>query len=117
MEKGVRNRDGILRSEFITHDAKFMPFAEPTVTGIDEIKPYLIAYSSRGEVTIDSISVYTYHYEYLNDYLLEYPKYKVKWSAPPSSGRTVGKGIRIWKRQEDKSLKIYREISTHNHIE
>jgi hypothetical protein len=42
--------------------------------------------------------------------------FKVKWSMPDHSGRTEGKGIRIWKRQEDKSLRLYREIGTHNHF-
>lgn len=116
-EKLVKIRDGAQRSEFYTDDAKFMPFAEPTVTGINEIKPYLIEYSTRGDVNIDSLAVYTYHYENLDDYILEYSKFKVKWSVPQLSGRTEGKGIRLWKRQEDKSLKIFRHIGTHNHIE
>jgi ketosteroid isomerase-like protein len=117
MEKGVRNRDGVLRSEFFTDDGSFMPFADSTVTGMAKIKPYLIAYSSRGKVTIDSISCYTYHSEYFDDHVLEYAKFRVKWSTPQFSGRTQGKGIRIWKRQEDRSLKLYREIGTHNHLE
>lgn len=117
MEKGVRTRDGVLRSEFFTDDASVMPFADSTVTGMAKIKPYLIAYSSRGKVTIDSISCYTYHSEYFDDHVLEYAKFRVKWTVPGFSGRTQGKGIRIWKRQEDRSLKLYREIGTHNHLE
>lgn len=114
-EKLVKNRDGASRSEFYTNDAQFMPFQEPTVSG-NEIKPYLIEYSSRGNVTIDSIAVYTYHYEYFDDIILEYAKFKVKWSVTNFTGRTEGKGIRIWKRQKDKSLKMYRQIGTHNYI-
>jgi hypothetical protein len=110
-------KDGALRSQFYTNDARYMPSQEPTITGMDEIKPYLIGYSKRGNITFDSLAVYTYHYEYFADYVLEYSKVKVKWSAPPVSGRTEGKGIRLWKRQEDKSLKIYRHIGTHNYLE
>lgn len=116
MEKGVRNRDGILRSEFFTNDGQFMPFADSTITGMDKIKPYLLEYSSRGEVTIDSILCSTYHYERFENHVLEYAKFKVKWTVPGFSGRTEGKGIRIWQRQEDNSLKLYREIGTHNHL-
>ena len=115
MEKAVKNRDGIIRSAFFTNDARVMPFADSTRTGIDNIKPYLIAYNS-GDVTIDSIKVYTYHSESFQDYILEYTKFRVKWRVPQSSGRTEGKGIRIWKRQADNSLKMYREIGTHNYI-
>lgn len=117
MEKGVKTRNGILRAEFFTNDARFMPFADSTRTGIDKLKPYLIAYSSRGEVTIDSISIYTYHHEDFDDYVLEYAKFRVKWIMPQFAGRTEGKSIRVWKRQEDKSLRLYREIGLHNHIE
>lgn len=117
MEKGVRIRDGALRSEFFTTDAKFMPFAEPSVSGIEKLKPYLVQYSSRGEVVIDSITCSTYHYESFDDYMLEYAQFKVKWIVPQYVGRTEGKGIRIWKRQEDHSLKLFREIGTHNHLD
>ena len=117
MEKGVRKRDGNLRSEFFMKDGSIYPFADTTVTGMDQIKPYLIAYSSRGTVTIDSIMCYTYDFETLGEYILEYDMFKVKWSVPNFSGRTEGKGIRIWKRQQDKSLRLYREIGTHNHLE
>lgn len=115
MEKGVRNRDGILRSEFFTADAVIYPFADTVVAGIDKIKPYLIAYCSRGTVTIDSIMCYTYDFENAGDYILEYDMFKVKW-RPDAAGRTEGKGIRIWKRQPDNSLRLYREIGTHNYL-
>ncbi len=117
MEKGVRTRDGVLRSGFFTGDGSFNPFADTTVTGMAEIKPYLIAYSSRGTVRIDSIMCYTYDFEQEGDLILEYDMFKVKWSVPDFSGRTEGKGIRIWKRQADHSLRLFREIGTHNHLE
>jgi ketosteroid isomerase-like protein len=113
MEKGVRNRDGVLRSEFFTDNGSFMPFADTTVTGMDKLKPYLIAYNN-GNVTIDSITCYTYDFEDFGNHILEYDMFKVKWSVSGFSGRTEGKGIRIWKRQEDNSLKLFREIGTHN---
>ena len=116
MEKGVRTRDGILRASFFTDDGSFFPFADTAVTGMDQIKPYLIAYSNRGVVTIDSIMCYTYAFERLGNYILEYDMFKVTWRVPDHSGRTEGKGIRIWKRQSDQSLRLYREIGTHNHL-
>lgn len=116
-ENYVRLKDGALRSEFYTDDARYMPSQEPTLTGMGEIKPYLMDYSKRGDINFDSLAVYTYHYEYFTDYILEYSKVKVKWSTATASGRTEGKGIRLWKRQDDKSIKIYRHIGTHNHLE
>lgn len=115
MEKYVKNGEGALRCQFFTDDGKFMPFSHPTLTGMNELKPYLIAYDTRGvDFRFDLLSVYTYDYEYFDEYVLEYPKFKVKWSTPDASGVAEGKNIRIWKRQGDKSLKLYLEISTHN---
>jgi len=116
MEKGVRTRDPILRASFFTEDGRFFPYADSTVTGMDEIKPYLTAYSNRGKVSIESIQCYTYDFEQAGNYILEYDMFKVQWSTPDTSGRTEGKGIRIWKRQQDQSLRLFREIGTHNYI-
>ena len=116
MEKGVTTRDGVLRAEFFTDDAVLFPFQEPAVRGMDKLKPYLINYNS-GKVTIDSIAVYTYDYERFHNYILEYDEFRVRFTVPNFSGRVEGKGIRVWKRQADQTLKIYREIGTHNHLE
>jgi ketosteroid isomerase-like protein len=116
MEKGVRERNAPLRAEFFTNDAVFYPFADTAVVGMDQLKPYLAAYSNRGTVTIDAVSCYTYAFENLGEYTLEYAMFKVKWSRPEVSGKTEGKGLRIWKRQEDKSLRLFREMGTHNHL-
>jgi len=114
MERGVRERDGAFRAQFFTDDGRFMPFAEPTLNGMNEIKPYLIGYSSRGEVNIDSISCFTYDYRYFDDFVLEYAMFRVRWTSNSYKGRTEGKGIRLWKRMEDNSLRLHREIGTHN---
>jgi len=116
MEKGVRTRDGNLRAEFFTQDGSFSPFADSTVTGIENLKPYLVAYSNMGVVNIDSIMCYTYEFEDFGDHMIEYAMFKVKWSVPNFSGKTEGKGIRLWKRQPDNSLRLHREIGTHNYI-
>lgn len=116
MEKGVRQRNGELRAGFFAENAVFYPFADTAVVGMRHIKPYLIAYSNRGTVRIDSVSCYTYAFEDYDDYILEYDMFKVKWSVADLKGRTQGKGIRIWIRQKDKSLRIFREIGTHNYL-
>src|SRR5690606_17899859 len=98
-------------------DAKFMPFAAPIVSGIENLKPYFIEYTSRGNVNIDSLSLGILYYQYFDDYVLEYGTFKVKWSADNYSGRSAGKGMKLWKRQADKSLKILRHAGSHDHLE
>lgn len=72
---------------------------------------------SGGDVTIDPVSVYTYHQECFDNNILEYYKFRAQWNTPQDSGKVQGNGARIWKRQQDKSLRIYREIGTHNHLD
>jgi ketosteroid isomerase-like protein len=116
MEKGVQTRDGEFRSNYFTEDGSFKPFAEPVVNGMAEIKPYLIAYSRRGQVKIDSVAVFTYDARYLDGYVLEYDMFRVRWISDDMQGRTEGKGLRLWKRMDDHSLRLHREIGTHNHL-
>lgn len=116
MEEAVRNRDGNLRADFFTDDASFMPFADTTKTGMQVLRPYLILYNSY-PVTIDSINIYNMGAEDMGSYVIEYPLFRVQWHNSGGSGRGSGKGIRLWRREKDCSLKIFREIGLHNYPE
>lgn len=116
MEKSVQTRDGNLRADFFTDDAIFMPFADSSKVGIKSIRTHLIAYNSY-PVKIDTINIYNEYFEACNNYVIEYPRFHVKWHTSDNSGVGSGKGIRIWKREKNCSLKIYREIGIHDHIE
>jgi ketosteroid isomerase-like protein len=116
MEKSVQTRDGNLRADFFTDDATFMPFADSSKVGIKSIRTHLIAYNSY-PVKIDTISIYNEYFEDCGNFIIEYPRFYVKWHTADNSGVGSGKGIRIWKREKNCSLKLYREIGIHDHIE
>jgi ketosteroid isomerase-like protein len=114
MEKSVQTRDGNLRADFFTDDAIFMPFADSSKVGIKSIRTHLIAYNSY-PVKIDTISIYNEYFEDCGNFVIEYPRFYVKWHTSDNSGIGTGKGIRIWKREKNCSLKLYREIGIHDH--
>jgi ketosteroid isomerase-like protein len=116
MEKAVTNRDASLRADYFTTDAVFMPFADSLKVGLKNIREHLIAYNT-GNVTIDSISIYNTGFVTDESYVIEYPRFYVQWRLPEMKGTSQGKGIRIWRREPDCSLKIFREIGLHDHIE
>jgi len=116
MEKSVKNRDGNLRADFFTEDAVFMPYADSLKKGMPAIRSHLIAYNSY-PVTIDSISIYNVYVEDCSEFVIEYPMFYVEWHIPGHSGIGSGKGIRIWRREADCSLKLFREIGVHDHLE
>ncbi|UZR97087.1 hypothetical protein [Chondrinema litorale] len=113
MEKGVKTHNAALRSSFFTDDGMFLPFADSIKSGFGNINEHLIEYTSNN-VSIDSIHVYNQGFEVLGDYVIEYPKFFVSWSLPEAKGISHGKGIRVWQRQADCTLKLYREIGLHN---
>ncbi len=116
MEKYVsRSGSGALRAAFFTDDGKVYPFAHEPVATLDSIKPYLVRYDTHGPgFKFDTVSVTTYRYEYHEPGVLEIQKFYVRWSAPGASGGASGQGIRVWVRQDDFALKLYREIGTHD---
>lgn len=116
MEKSVQTRDGNLRADFFTEDAIFMPFADSLKIGMKSIRTHLIAYNSY-PVVIDTISIYNEYFEACGEYVIEYPRFYVKWHTSDLAGAGSGKGIRIWKREKNCSFKLYREIGIHDHIE
>ncbi len=116
MEKSIQARDGNLRADFYTDDAIFMPFADSSKVGINSIRAHLIAYNSY-PVKIDSINIYHEDFEDCNSFVIEYSRFYVKWHTADNAGVGAGKGIRIWKREKNCSLKLYREIGLHDHLE
>jgi ketosteroid isomerase-like protein len=116
--KYVSEGAGALRAGFYADDGKFFPFARPPVSGMAEIRPYLIRYDTHGPgFKMDTISVYTWKYEYHGQHVLEYSKFFVRWSAPGAKGGAEGKGIRVWRREKTGGLKFVREIGGHDYIE
>jgi ketosteroid isomerase-like protein len=116
MEKSVQQRDGNVRADFFTDDAIFMPFADSSKIGMNSIRKHLIAYNSY-PVKIDTISIYNEYIEDCGNYVIEYPRFYVKWHTADNSGVGSGKGIRIWRRENNYYLKLYREIGIHDHID
>ncbi|NAS11144.1 Cif family virulence factor [Poritiphilus flavus] len=115
-EKAIKNWDAQMRIDLYAEDAIFYPFADKAKVGLEVLKPYLKDYH-KGDVEIDHIKVLPYEYVYLEDHILEYSLFEVDWRFKENSGTNEGKGIRLWKRQPDNSLKIYRHIGLHNQIE
>ena len=113
MEKAVRERNGNLRTEFFADDAIFYPYNEPPKAGKSVLLAYMLAYNS-GDVTIDHINIVTTYCETFGNTIVEYNEFGVQWKYNAQTGSTKGKGIRIWQRQRDGSLRIYREIGLHN---
>ena len=114
-EKAIREWDPEIRINLYTDDAIFYPFADSAKVGIETLKPYLRSYHQY-DILIDLIKSKPFEFVYLNDYVLQFSTFEVDWRFEESSGTNKGKGIKLWKRQSDQSLKIYRHIGLHNEL-
>jgi ketosteroid isomerase-like protein len=112
-QKGVKQKNGALRSQLYANDGVFYPYADTAKRGIEVLRPYLIKYSSHGAF-IDSVQTHTHDVLYLDNYILEFTKFNVTWTYNETLGQSNGKGIVLRKRGDNGELRIFRHIGTHN---
>lgn len=114
----VQTYDAEAKIEDYADDAVIMPFADATRTGMDEIRPYLTAYTEAGRgVTFNSVRVWNVGFEDSGAHVIEYSKFRVDWQTADASGVVKGGGLRLWRRLADGSLELLRQIGTHDHVE
>jgi ketosteroid isomerase-like protein len=114
-EKIIKEWDPETRIELYAKDAVFYPFADSAKVGIEALKPYLRSYHQPG-VKIDHIKGIPFEFVDFQDYILQFSTFEVDWRFEDLSGTNKGKGMRLWQRQEDCTLKIYRHIALHNYL-
>ena len=106
-----RNTQGVIDS--YTEDGIYFPFADTDKTGRAELTKHFKAYH-KNPVKIDSIEVWTYDFDSVNDGLIRYNKFFVIWTLPNGyTGQSSGAGIAYWKRNAQNILQIHRQIGTH----
>jgi ketosteroid isomerase-like protein len=114
--EAVKTHDAPAKVVRYADDAIYMPFADTPKVGIDEIRAHLTRYTDQGRgATFDSVRVWNEGFEVLDGYVVEYPKFEVRWRAGTDSGVVSGGGLRLWRRDADCSLKMLRQIATHDH--
>jgi ketosteroid isomerase-like protein len=115
-ENCVRDRDTQKLLTSYSDDAIYYPFADSKKTGIDVLTKHYTAYHAP-PVRIDSIEIETFDYIPVDDGIIQYSQFFVKWTVPGFSGTTAGSGQIYYRRQADNSLKMHRQIGLHVHNE
>jgi ketosteroid isomerase-like protein len=115
MAFAVKVKDPGAQIGMYTDDAIFMPFANTPKEGIAAIREHLTAYVAQGSgADFDRVEVGNIGFEDHGRYVVEYPKFRVDWRAGESSGTVTGGGLRLWRREADGTLKLHRQIGTHD---
>ncbi|AVQ02253.1 hypothetical protein B7G68_10590 [Caulobacter segnis] len=114
--EAVKTHDAAAKIARYADDAIYMPYADTPKVGIDQIRAHLVRYTEQGRgATFESVRVWNEGFEVLGGYVVEYPKFEVRWRSGQDSGGTSGGGLRLWRRQADGSLKMLRQIATHDY--
>jgi ketosteroid isomerase-like protein len=114
--EAVKAHDAAAKIARYADDAIYMPYADTPKVGIDEIRAHFVRYTEQGRgATFESVRVWNEGFEVLGGYVVEYPKFEVRWRSGQDSGITSGGGLRLWRREADGSLKMLRQIATHDY--
>lgn len=113
--RSVQSHD-FTRIDQYAQDAVYLPFADRPQVGLPAIRAHLTPYIERGRgATFDSVRVGNDGFEALDGYVVEYSKFEVRWRAGEAAGTTSGGGLRLWRREADCSLKLIRQVGTHDY--
>lgn len=113
----VTNREGEKHAdEFFTKDAIYLTYDSPMFIGIENIKPYFVEHEKPNGVSIDSISIKASRMIPINNFVIEYGYYyvDVSWDNKKGKATVTGKSTNIWKRDENGTLMLYRQMVNHN---
>ena len=108
----IRQQPDLLHYVY-AEDAVMYPHDSEPEVGREAIKDFLEGYTS-GWPSFDFIKAASHRIEGTSPYVLSLISYNLRWDSLDNSGVSIGKGIRIMKRNKDGSLRTYRIISMHD---
>jgi ketosteroid isomerase-like protein len=113
MEDAVSHRDASLWLQFYTDDAMMCHSRAPLDSGRAALKVYLEAHC-RYIPVMEKLDIRNDRIDNLGNYVIEYASHTAIWRNDESSGVGLGKDLRIWRREKDGSLKIFRHIGMYD---
>lgn len=116
MAAAVKAHQAAPQIAFYADDAIYMPFETPDVRGKKNLTEHFEAYVDAGRgATFDSVRVWNDGFRTYGDFVVEIPRFEVKWRAGEDSGTVTGGGLRLWRRAPAGTLLLLRQIGTHDY--
>jgi ketosteroid isomerase-like protein len=113
MEKIIAAKDGKLWTMFYDDAGKSLHSFEPMVAGRKNLDAYYLKHAKELPV-FEKLDIRTDAITELDGYVLEYATAIANWRMDDYSGVSTSKNIRLWKRQPNGSLKIFRLIAMYD---
>jgi ketosteroid isomerase-like protein len=113
METVITQHDAATWSRFYSDDAVSFAQRHPPVVGRKAIDTYITDHVAEFPV-FENLAVRNDRIDNLGAYVIEYASHIAVWRAGESSGVGRGKDLRVWRREPDGSLKIFRHIGMYD---
>ena len=113
MEVIVSQHDNNVWAQFYTDDGMFCYTGHPIVKGKKELDAFLIDHC-KGLPIFEKLDIRTDRIDHLGTYVIEYASHTAIVRNGDWSGVGMGKDLRIWRREKDGSLKIFRHIGMYD---
>lgn len=113
LDIAVTQHDANIWSQFFATDAMLIPNYYSPYKGKKAIDTYIEMHVKELPV-FEELDIRNDHIDDLGDYVIEYASHVANWRTGEYSGVNTGKNIRIWRREPNCSLKIFRSISMYD---
>ena len=113
LDAAVTQHNASTWSYFYADDAMLIPNYHPIYKGRTELTDYLEMHVKELPI-FEELDIRSNRIDDLGDYVIEYSSHIASWRNGLSSGVGLGKNIRIWRKEPDCSLKIFRSIAMYD---
>jgi ketosteroid isomerase-like protein len=113
LDAAVTEHDANVWCRFYTDDSMQLSSYYPILRGKKEIDEYLKKHVVELPI-FEGLDIRNDHIDHLGNYVIEYASHIASWKNGGSSGVNTGKNIRIWRREADHSLKMFRSIGMYD---
>ncbi|QIP14540.1 nuclear transport factor 2 family protein [Spirosoma aureum] len=113
MEATVSQHDHRIWSQFYAEDGMFCYTGHPIYKGKKELDAFLVEHC-KGLPIFEKLDIRNDRIDHLGTYVIEYASHIATVRNGDWSGVGVGKDLRIWRREKDGSLKLFRHIGMYD---
>jgi ketosteroid isomerase-like protein len=113
MEMAFTHHDAKLMAQFYTEDAMFIYSYNPIYRGRKALDAFLDQHMQEMPI-FEKLDCRTDRIDVAGDYVIEYASHVANWRNGESSGVSTGKNLRIWRRENDCSLKLFRQMAMYD---
>jgi ketosteroid isomerase-like protein len=113
LESAIIQHDGPLWSQLYADDAVFLANYSPLHAGRAAIDFYIADHVAHLPI-FQKLDIRNDRIDVVGRYVIEYASHLASWKNGDSSGVSMGKNIRIWRREGDGSLRIIRQMGMYD---